>query len=103
MKTWHELEFDLEYDYQPEEEATRTYPGCDEAVYPTKLTLFGHDISHVLDAVEGETDEQQKARFDFISCLEDAAIDDAHRFDNFHDAKADDGDYLYDLNRQDRV
>lgn len=86
MKTWHELEFRVDYDYQPAESMTRTYPGCDESVHVNQVTLFGHDISHVLKGVEGETDEQRKARLMFIDCLEDACMDDAHRLDNFGDA-----------------
>jgi hypothetical protein len=39
------VEFEVEYDFQPEEKATRDYPGCGMEITPTCITCEGVDFS----------------------------------------------------------
>jgi len=60
-----DTEVGITFDYQPEEDATRTYPGCDAAVTVTGVFLRGVDILDLLDAGE-------------VSVIEDQCWDNTH-------------------------
>ena len=83
-RTWIEEAFDFEYDYQPEEEVTRTYPGCAESVTITSVKLHGEDITEAMLNNAPQT---------FIQQLEDAALEDAWSRQPSIDDRA---DYLYE-------
>jgi len=74
-----ELEFEVEYDYQPAERNTYNYPGCDEEITITGVKLAGKDVDWLFGcALQDSEDLMWK-----ISELEQT------------DHDADYGDYLY--------
>jgi len=42
------LEFDVEFDYQPREEATQFYPGCNESIDITTVKVRCVEISEII-------------------------------------------------------
>lgn len=75
MKTniyYKEVEFEVEYDYQPEEKPTRDYPGAHEEVEITSVKHCGvefydivaHDIQAIEDLVFKKIEEDKEAWMD---------------------------------------
>jgi hypothetical protein len=46
--TYIELEIEVDYDYQPSEQATNTYPGCESSVDLNAVYVGGIDILNAL-------------------------------------------------------
>jgi len=42
------LEFNVEFDYQPREEATQFYPGCNESIDITGVTMQGVEVGEII-------------------------------------------------------
>jgi len=42
------IEFDVEFDYQPREEATQFYPGCNESIDITGVTMQGVQVGEII-------------------------------------------------------
>jgi len=42
------LEFDVEFDYQPKEAETLNYPGCNESIDITGVTMQGVEIGEII-------------------------------------------------------
>ena len=67
MKVFRELEFELEYDYTPEQARRHDCPGADEEVSLTQVKLNGVDIT---DAITASPDT--------LEIFEDSCLEDAH-------------------------
>lgn len=81
MKVTLELDFEVEADYQPQERATPGFPGCDESITVTHVTLNGVDITEavlaseeVLALLEGEAMAHYRDQHE----RREAVKDDAH-------------------------
>jgi hypothetical protein len=53
------LPCEVEFDYQPEEKATREYPGCDECyeITAVRVTVLENNKPNVIDIIKHLNDE----------------------------------------------
>jgi hypothetical protein len=70
FKQFHELEFEIDYDYQPEEEQRHDCPGSDEQITLNAVHLNGVDITA---AVEADPNT--------LEIFQDSCVEDAHKND----------------------
>lgn len=44
------IDFQVEFDYQPKEAQTLTYPGCNESVEVTGVSMLGVEIGEIISS-----------------------------------------------------
>lgn len=62
------VDFDVEFDYQPEEPATYDYPGCGMEITPTCIECKGVDFTEFFTQY-GTDKEIEKINQDFIDLI----------------------------------
>jgi hypothetical protein len=81
MRVTLELDFEVEADYQPMEAATPGFPGCDESITVTQVTLNGVDVAEAVRA-DSETlalfEDEAMAYYRDQHERREAVKDDAH-------------------------
>lgn len=68
---YREVEFDVEYDFQPEEPADNEYPGCGMEITPTFIECKGVDF-WVFFTEFGTKEEIRKVLQDFTDLIIEA-------------------------------
>ncbi len=76
LSTYIELEIEVDYDYQPSEKATNTYPGCNSSVELNAVVVRGIDILGSLDSRCKEEITQQCLEKEDPSLLTDVHFPD---------------------------